>query len=85
MRQVVVHGEIQIAADGVEAVVTFPGTVEIKYRPALVLSIAQHLEHRLEIDATAAEVVIDARHFVLLLRRRLLVAAILGVGVLEMH
>ena len=85
VRQVVVDGEIEIAADRVEAVVSFPWTVEIEDRPSLERSIAQHLEDGLEVDAAAAEVVIDARDFVLLLRGRLRVAAVLRIGVLEMH
>ena len=75
--QVVVDGDIQVAADGVEAVVSLPWTVEIENSPTLVLSIPQGpSQHGLEVDATAAKVVIDARHFVLLRGGRLLVAAV---------
>ena len=85
VRDVIIDGEIQIPADGVEAVVAFPRGVEIENRPALVVPVAQHLEDAREVDAATAQIVVDARHAVFLLRRRGIVAAIFSVCVLEMH
>ena len=85
VRDVIIDGEIQVPADGVEAVVAFPRAVDVENRPALVVPVAQHLEDGREVDAASAQIVIDARHAVFLLRRRGGVAAIFGVGVLEMH
>src|SRR5581483_5663884 len=83
VREIIIHGNVQVPADGVEAVVTLPRAVHIEYRPALEPPVAQHPEDGRKVNAAAAEIVIDARHAVLLLRRRGGVAAIFGVSVLE--
>src|SRR5262245_15060773 len=48
------------------------------------MPVSEQFEDRREIDATAAQIVVNARHQVLFLRWRRRVAAIPGVGVFEM-
>ena len=78
VREIIIDGEIQVPADGIEAVVALPRAVDVENRPALVAPVAQHLKDGREVDAPTAQVVIDARRAVFLLRRRGGVAAILG-------
>ena len=67
MRDVIIHGEIQVPADGVEAIVALPRAIDVEDRPALVVPVAQHLEDGRKVNAATAQIVIDARQAVFLL------------------
>ena len=60
MGDIIIDGKIQVPADGFETVVALPRAVDVENRPALVVPVAQHLEDGREVDAAAAQVVINA-------------------------
>ena len=58
--EIIVHRDIDVAADGVEAVIALARAVHVEHHPALEMLLAQHIEHGREVHAAAAQIVIDA-------------------------
>src|SRR6266511_4290093 len=70
VRDIVIDGEIHVSTDGVEAVVTLSRSIEVQHDPAFVVPVPQQFEDGREVDAAPSQIMVDARHAVLLLRRR---------------